>query len=170
MPSQSRNARLRLTRTLSDSVIYMVPPMRVHMRDDSARWYSAFFAILFMIVVAGCTSSPTAPLPSTTGPNLSPQASPTPYLAGMVINSGGACIRGATVESIAGQAVGQKVVQTGECDVWSYGGGGFTFKDLTPGILMTLRASAPGFVTTDVSGVGPGLWNLEIELERLPVQ
>ena len=52
------------------------------------------------------------------------------------------------------------------CDYWSYGDGGFTFKDLTPGILMTLRASAPGFVTKDISSVGPGQWDIVIELER----
>jgi len=88
----------------------------------------------------------------------------------MVIGPGGACIPGASVESVAGQAVGQKVVQTGLCDLWSYGGGGFTFKDLTPGIQMTLQASAPGFVTKNLSNVGPGQWDIVIALDRLPVQ
>jgi hypothetical protein len=153
---------------LSESVIYMAPSNGdIYMRSDYGRWF--LVPALLIIVVAGCTSSPTAPLPPTMGSNLSPPTV-TPSIAGMVIDpNDGVCIRGATVESIAGQAVGQKVVQEGSCDYWSHDVG-FTFKELTPGILMTLRASAPGFATKDLSGVGPGQWDIVIKLERLSAQ
>jgi hypothetical protein len=138
------------------------------MRRGSGRWYSAFCPICLILTVAGCTSTPAAPLPSTTGQT--PQAPPARSLAGMVLEPSGACIRGATVESIAGQAVGQRVVQPGPCDYWSYGGGGFTFTDLTPGVSVTLRASAPGFVTKEISNVGPGNLDILITLQPLPAQ
>jgi hypothetical protein len=127
-----------------------------------ARWYSAFLPVLLIVGLAGC-ASPAAPLPSTNGPTPSPQ-SPS-LLSGKVLEPSGTCIRGAIVESIAGQAVGQKAVQTGSCDYWSYGGGGFTFTDLTPGVLMTLRASAPGFITREISNVGPSQSEIIIDLE-----
>ena len=47
---------------------------------------------------------------------------------------------------VGGQGVGQSVRQTTPCDAWSYDNR-FQFKDLTPGVEMTLRASAPGWNT-----------------------
>jgi hypothetical protein len=83
-----------------------------------------------------------------------------------VIEPGGACINGATVEVVSGQAVGQRVVQVGPCDHW-WPFNGFTFSNLTPGILMKLRASAVGFVAQEVTA-GPGQWDVEIVLQPLP--
>jgi uncharacterized protein (DUF39 family) len=39
-------------------------------------------------------------------------------------------------------------MQETPCDVWGYGGG-FVFKELSPGVEMTLRASAPGWSTQE---------------------
>jgi len=80
--------------------------------------------------------------------------SPTPTpgaltsLSGMVVEPGGACIDNATVEVVRGQAQGQRMMQDSRCDAWA-GGGGFLFKDLTPGVEMTIRASAPGWSTEE---------------------
>ena len=51
----------------------------------------------------------------------------------MVVDEGGACIAGATVQVVSGQAVGQSTTQITPCDAWSYGGG-VTFHGLTPGV------------------------------------
>jgi hypothetical protein len=67
----------------------------------------------------------------------------------MAIEQSGACVAGASVVVVAGQSVGTTVVQETPCDVWGYSGG-FTFTGLTPGASMTLRVSAPGYVTRDV--------------------
>jgi hypothetical protein len=66
----------------------------------------------------------------------------------MVINPSGACIENATVQVVSGQRQGESQVQDPACDAWGYGGG-FLFKDLTPGVPMTLRASAPGWTTQE---------------------
>jgi hypothetical protein len=62
----------------------------------------------------------------------------------MVVDESGVCIVGATVQVVRGQGVGQSVKQTTPCDAWAYDGG-FVFRDLTPGVEMTLRASASGY-------------------------
>jgi hypothetical protein len=65
-----------------------------------------------------------------------------------VVEPTGLCVDGATVQVVAGQGVGQSVAQTTPCDAWGYYGG-FEFHDLTPGVDMTLRASAPGWSTCE---------------------
>ena len=107
-------------------------------------------AIVVTLSLCGCShgaqQSPTAPT--------TPSPAPTPvsmtWLWGYVVNEGGACIEGATVQVVAGQGVGQKVTQTTPCDAWAYDGG-FAFQNLIPGIAMTLRASAPDWSTCEYS-------------------
>jgi hypothetical protein len=53
----------------------------------------------------------------------------------MILDEGGACIVGATATVVRGQRLGQSITQT-PCDAWAYGGG-FVYKDLTPGVEMT---------------------------------
>jgi hypothetical protein len=84
----------------------------------------------------------------------------------MAIEQSGACVAGATVVVVAGQSVGTTVVQETPCDVWGYGGG-FTLTGLTPGASMTLRVSAPGYVTRDISTT-PSASLFEIVLTRNP--
>jgi hypothetical protein len=57
--------------------------------------------------------------------------------------SGGTCLVDATIEVVRGQRTGQSITQT-PCDLWDFGGGAW-FRDLTPGVAMTLRASASGY-------------------------
>jgi hypothetical protein len=54
------------------------------------------------------------------------------------------CIVGATVQVVAGQAVGESRIQDQPCDVWDPGGVSFTH--LQPRVALTLRASAPGYL------------------------
>jgi hypothetical protein len=106
-------------------------------------------AIVVTLSLCGCSQdgahqSPTAPTPASPAPT---PASPT-WLWGYVVDAGGGCIEGATVQVVAGQGVGEKVTQTTPCDAWAYGGG-FVFNNLIPGVEMTLRASAPDWSTCD---------------------
>jgi len=67
----------------------------------------------------------------------------------MVGEQSGACLEGATVQVVSGQGpIGQSITQRTPCDYWSWDGG-VVFRDLTPGVEMTLRASAPGWTTEE---------------------
>jgi hypothetical protein len=94
-------------------------------------------------------------------------------LLGIVIEHSGNWVEGAIVEVVSGQALGQKVTQSTPCDHWGYSGG-FIFKDLTPGVAMTLRASAPGWGTQEKIVVpdsfvsGQPYWAIEIVLVQGP--
>lgn len=66
----------------------------------------------------------------------------------LVIKDSGVCIEGATATVLSGQGAGQRVEQITPCDAWGYDGG-IVFRDLTPGVAMTLRVSAPGYVTQE---------------------
>jgi hypothetical protein len=61
----------------------------------------------------------------------------------MVVDAGGVCIVGATVQVVGGQGIGPGVVQDADCDAWSYSGG-VLFGNLVPGVEMTIRATTPG--------------------------
>ena len=107
--------------------------------------------IVAALTVWGCSNetSPSAPA----SPRLDNPAS----LWGMVIDGSGLCITSATVRVIGGQAIGRSLAQEEPCDAWGYGGG-FLLTGLTPGVAMTLRVSAPGYVakdTTVVPRLGP---------------
>ena len=66
----------------------------------------------------------------------------------MVVAQSGACIPGATVQVVAGQAAGNPVTQETPCSVWDYAGG-VEFHNLTAGLPMTLRATAPGYAAEE---------------------
>ena len=106
-------------------------------------------------IVYGCSQEGAEHLPAapdTTAPTPTPPPTPTPgalaWLWGMVIDSNGACIVGATVEVVAGQGLGQIIEQRTPCGAWDYDGG-FEFRELTPSVAMTLRASAPGWTVQE---------------------
>ena len=74
----------------------------------------------------------------------------------MVVDENGICIKDATIEVVDGQAVGQRLTQTEPCNAWWVTD--LVFKDLTPGVKMTLRASATGYAPqekTVVPTLGP---------------
>jgi hypothetical protein len=117
--------------------------------------------ILATATLLGCSQEGGQRLP--TAPSQPPNASSAPrpnsltFLWVMVVDDGGVCIFGATVEVVRGQGLGQSMTQTTPCAAWDYDGG-FVFRDLTPGVEMTLRASALGYAAqerTVVPSLGP---------------
>jgi hypothetical protein len=109
----------------------------------------AALGILLIVIVplAGCSHSMTAPDPSA-----SALTSGTARLWGMVIEESGVCIPGATVAVVVGQTASGAQVQDTPCDIWGYSGG-FVLKGLAADVSITLRVSAPGYQTKDVSAV-----------------
>jgi hypothetical protein len=78
-------------------------------------------------------------------------------LYALVVDENGSCIVGATLEVVRGQGLGQSATQTEPCGAWDYGAE-VVFKGLTPGVEMTLRASAAGFAQQEknvVPSLGP---------------
>ena len=63
------------------------------------------------------------------------------------MDSGG-CIENATVQIVSGQRQGETHAQKTPCGWWDYDGGVF-LSNLTPGVSMTFRASAPGWTTEE---------------------
>ena len=106
-------------------------------------------SILAALILSACSgeSGPRTP----TGPASSQPPTQTPrapgaastFLWGMVVDESGVCIPGATVLVVRGQRAGERLAQTTPCGAWDYDGG-FLFENLTPGVEMTIRASAPG--------------------------
>ena len=83
-------------------------------------------------------------------PALGPTLRPTPRpasLFGAVVDSFFVCIPDAMVEVVRGQAQGQRMTQRTPCDL--YDAPGFVLSGLSPGVEMTLRASAPGWSTEE---------------------
>ena len=108
--------------------------------------------IFVSLTLLGCSQESTQSfLPTAPGPPV-PPALPVPvpptgsltFLWGMVVDESGVCIVGAAVQVVSGQGLGQSMTQITPCDAWSYDGG-VMFRDLTPGVEMTLRASASGY-------------------------
>ena len=69
----------------------------------------------------------------------------------MAVERTGACIADATFEIVSGQGPSDDIIrQETPCSVWDYGGG-IMLRNLTTGVAMTLRASAPGYNTVERS-------------------
>ena len=105
--------------------------------------------IFAISTLLGCSqqnaqSSLTAPSPVPSSDLQAPADRPLANVWAVVVDQTGVCIAGATVQIVRGPAVGQIITQTGPCDAWWYDDGIF-FKGLTPGLEITLRASAPGY-------------------------
>ena len=137
-------------------------------RRPTAPWSVALlmkFGLGALVALSpGCSPLPTTPTPT---PVSTPAVT---RFWGMVIEQSGVCIAGATVAVVGGPSGLQGQAQETPCDVWGYSGG-FAFTGLSPGVPMTLRASAPGYVARDVivvpSSSGPGYNTVfEIVLSR----
>lgn len=115
--------------------------------------------ILAILTLVGCSQENAQRLPTAPGPSVpsAPTTGSLTFVWAKVVDATGACIVGATVEVVRGQGLGQNITQSTLCDAWSFDGGA-TFKDLTPGVEMTLRASASGHAAqekTVVPSLGP---------------
>ena len=100
--------------------------------------------VVAALALSGCSPETTPSSPET--PNLATA------LWGMVVDDFGVCIAGASVRVVGGQALDLTAAQQHPCDVWGYGGG-FVLAGLTAGVGLTLRVSAPGYVTKDTTVV-----------------
>ena len=112
---------------------------------------STFTVLTVGLLLSGCSQS-TMPVPTAPGPGataLATQCSST--CTAMVVDQTGVCLTDATVRIVNGQSVGQILKQSTPCDAWSRGG--VDFKNLTLGVALTLRASAPGYLDQDMTVV-----------------
>jgi hypothetical protein len=106
--------------------------------------------ILATSTLVGCSdgiapsAAPTMPVAPTPV-----EGTPSAWIVAMVTEDDGSglCIQGATVQVVAGQALGRSETQTLPCDVWDFGG--ITLDKLVPGVEMTLRASASGYLAQE---------------------
>jgi hypothetical protein len=123
--------------------------------------------ILMTLALLGCSageSVPTAPSAASVvgspAPNSPVSPAPTPpapapgttasfWAIVVPQGGGGACIVGAKVEIVAGQAIGQSGTMPEVCDVWWINGAFFT--GLTVGLEITVRASAPGYLAQEMT-------------------
>jgi hypothetical protein len=117
--------------------------------------------VIITLATAACGGSPpTAPTPPATQPASPVPAPPAPTppaptregtgsLVVMVLQASGACILGATVQILENANAVQSATQTEECSYWDYGPL-LSFKNLPIGE-MTVRASAAGYVTSEVT-------------------
>lgn len=118
-------------------------------------------------------TAPTAPTPSAPPTPVPPTPTPVAFLAGMVLGAGGGCIVGATVEVVGGQGLGQTARQVVQCSWWDWEDG-FEFRELVPGVEVTLRASAPSFVPAEKTFLpslakdGRGRYLAILELSSIP--
>lgn len=106
----------------------------------------------------GCSEkAPTAPTPPVAAPppttTVPPQSNSIQFW-GYVVTPSGDCIEGATVEGVGGPVLrGQKATQVTPCDRARLRGG-FVFEEGVHASVwgdVTVRASAPGFVSQDQS-------------------
>ena len=132
-----------------------------------------FIAVAFAITFVACSEHPlpvpTAPSRADAGVATVPVSKTvSAFLYATVIErgGGGACITEATLQIVAGQHAGPEIFNQEPCDYWDPPG--FTVKDLNPGVDLTLRFSAPGFVPIELTTV-PGA-DLTIQLSRIAVK
>lgn len=137
-------------------------------------------ALLAAASLWGCSrenvrSSPTAPkIPA--APNVPgvPSVPIVPIPSGgwiwvMVLEESGMCITGANVVVVRGEGVGQSLTHTRPCNAWSYDAE-IMFVGLTLGATVTIRASAPGYATREVTAYAQRSGQAtEIVLTRMPL-
>ena len=87
----------------------------------------------------------------------------------MVVEPTGVCIEGASVEVVAGERAGLRATQETPCSAWGYSGG-VELGGLTPGVELTLRATAPGWTTQEKTFFPRSGWYSVSLLALTPVQ
>ena len=113
---------------------------------------------LIALTLVGCSPpAPSSPSPNPTTPTLDSPSPPGPpaatngWIWAMAVERTGACIADATFEIVSAQGPSGDIIrQETPCSVWDYGGG-IMLRNLTTGVAMTLRASAPGYNTVERS-------------------
>jgi hypothetical protein len=128
--------------------------------------------LLAVVALSGCAEGAAPYDPAEAPPPPAPPPAVVPitgaFLWGVVVDRSGACLAKATVEVMSGPGAGERAEQVTPCGVWD-SDGGFLFTGLTSGVAMTIRASAPGYVTKEVTATpdrGPQTVTV-IALERV---
>lgn len=152
-----------MTRTATPSIVFHVRQSTVK-RSTRVNMKSAF-TIFAALALWGCArSDPTAPLqpqdPATGNTDV--------WIWLMVVDQGGRCIPGATIQVVAGQDVGEPITQETPCDAWA-DSGGVEYHHLIAGVRMTLRATAPGYATEEKTITPAGGWVSAIIFAPLPL-
>ena len=73
------------------------------------------------------------------------------FVQAVVVARHGGCVPDATVRVVGGQQARDSLTQVTACGPWDYDGSSFVFRGLAPGVALTLRASAPGYVAKEVT-------------------
>jgi hypothetical protein len=124
-------------------------------------------AIVATVALSGCSQGDGTHLPLVPDPSVSPGPAAKSLLMMVVDGHTSSCIVGATIQVVGGQRLGQSATQTMPCGAWDYGSE-VLLTDLTPGVEMTVRASAPGYTSHEVSVV-PQPQVVFFTLSRIPV-
>jgi hypothetical protein len=134
-----------------------------------------FIAVASAFTLVACSEHtlpvPTAPSPADPAAVApAPAAAPVSRIVPAVVyatviekDGGGECIADATLQIVAGQHAGPQVFKQEPCDYWDPPG--FTLKDLSYGESLTLRFSAPGFVSLELTTLPNA--DLTIRLSRI---
>jgi hypothetical protein len=106
-------------------------------------------AILAALALWACgTSEPTSVVRAGPPSSNPPTGDSAVWIWVMVVDSTAACIPGATIQVVSGQAIGNPVTQQTPCTIWD-DEGGVEFHGLAAGVPMTLRAAAAGYAMED---------------------
>ena len=110
--------------------------------------------LLVIVALAGCSRESVPRIPTAASPLAAP-ASPvlrtgSALLWVMVLENGGACLEGATIQIVRAEGAGEAIPQGTPCGAWDYGGG-LLLTDLTPGVEVTLRGAASGYAPREMS-------------------
>jgi hypothetical protein len=111
-------------------------------------------ALVAGLTLLGCSSETGRSIPPTTPSSSASSA----HIWGFVVDPGGACVVGATVEVISGPGLGRRSTQTEPCSAWDWEAG-FVLSNLSLGAAVTLRASASGWSSQEKTLVpAPGAY------------
>ena len=91
-----------------------------------------------------------APPPAPPGPPLQPLTPGPGHIWVSILGPSGACIPGATLQTVTTEGVGAPIVQETPCDAWSYSPGVY-MNNLSPDVNLRLRASAAGFDSRELT-------------------
>ena len=101
--------------------------------------------LLAVVILAGCAEA-AAP---TVAPTVAPYTGA--FVQAVVVARDHGCVPDATVRVLGGQLVHDSLTQVTRCGPWDDTGSSFYFRGLIPGVAVTLRASAPGYVAKELT-------------------
>lgn len=101
--------------------------------------------LLAVVVLAGCAEA--------AAPTVAPYTGA--FVRAVVVARDHGCVPDATVRVVGVQLVHDSLTQVTRCGPWDGDASSFFFQGLVPGVAVTLRASAPGYVAKELT-VLPG--------------